>query len=43
MESDWEFLTMLRDRGRACATQWLEDNYAHIGVRSSVDLKKEFL
>jgi len=43
MESDWEFLTMLRDRGRACATQWLEDNYEHIGVRSSVDLKKEFL
>lgn len=43
MESDWGFLTMLRDRGRACATEWLENNYKHLGVRSSVDLKKEFL
>jgi len=46
MDEGWikdEFLTMLRDRSRACATQWLEDNYEHIGVRSSVDLKKEFL
>jgi len=43
MESDWGFLTMLRDRGRACASEWLENNFKHLGVRSSVDLKKEFL
>jgi NTE family protein len=43
MSSDWKFLTMLRDRGRALATEWLEHNYAHLGVRSTVDLKKEFL
>jgi NTE family protein len=41
--SDWEFLTMLRDRGRSYATHWLEENYQHLNVRSSVDLKKEFL
>ena len=43
MESDWEFLTLLRDRGRACASVWLEHNFEHLGVRSSVDLRKEFL
>ena len=43
MSSDWKFLTMLRDRGRALATEWLAQNYEHLGVRSSVDLKKEFL
>ena len=43
MSSDWAFLTMLRDRGRALATEWLEHNFEHLGVRSTVDLKKEFL
>ena len=43
MESDWNFLTMLRDRGRACAAEWLEHNFEHLGQRSTVDLKKEFL
>lgn len=43
MSSDWKFLTMLRDRGRALATEWLEHNFNHLGVRSTVDLKREFL
>lgn len=43
MESDWTFLTMLRDRGRSCAAEWLQNNFHHLGERSSVDLKKEFL
>jgi NTE family protein len=43
VESDWDFLCMLRDRGRACATEWLDQNYGDIGVRSSVDMEKEFL
>ncbi len=43
MESDWGFLTMLRDRGRACAEEWLAQNYQHVGVRSSVDMQKDFL
>lgn len=41
--SDWGFLTMLRDRGRAFAAKWLEQNFEAIGVRSTVDLKTEFL
>ena len=43
MESDWAFLQMLRDRGRALAGEWLRHNFEHLNVRSSVDLKKEFL
>ncbi len=43
MSSDWAFLTMLRDRGRALATEWLQHNFEHLGVRSTVDLKREFL
>ena len=43
MSSDWGFLTMLRDRGRALASEWLLHNFDHLGVRSTVDLKREFL
>ena len=43
MRSDWEFLTMLRDRGRAAAAAWLDANFEHIGARSSIDLRREFL
>ena len=43
MRSDWEFLTMLRDRGRASADSWLAQNYGNVGVRSSVDLTAQFL
>jgi NTE family protein len=40
---DWGFLTGLRDRGRATASAWLEENFDAIGVRQSVDLRAEFL
>ncbi len=43
LNSEWKFLTMLRDRGRALASHWLEHHFEHLGVRSTVDLKKEFL
>lgn len=43
MNTDWEFLTMLRDRGRVLAGEWLAHNFEHLNVRSTVDLKKEFL
>jgi NTE family protein len=43
LKSDWGFLTMLRDRGRSAAAQWLDQNFASVGKRSTVDLKAEFL
>jgi len=41
--TDWAFLTGLRDRGRKAADEWLEANLKFVGVKSSVDLKAEFL
>ena len=40
---DWEFLQSLHERGRATGRAWLAENYKHLGRRSSVDLRKEFL
>ena len=40
---EWDFLTMLRDRGRDCASEWLGQHFDDLGVRSTVDLKREFL
>jgi len=42
-DTGWEFLTMLRDRGRATAAEWLAKNGSSLGVRSTVDLRTEFL
>ena len=41
--TDWRFLTDLRDRGRATATQWLGENFIHLGKRATVDLVAEYL
>ncbi|AVA34679.1 MULTISPECIES: patatin-like phospholipase family protein [Cupriavidus] len=40
---DWSFLCNLRDQGRAQAEAWLGRNYEHVGQRSSIDIKEEFL
>jgi NTE family protein len=34
---DWDFLQRLRDAGRQRVAQWLEDNAASLGTRSSFD------
>ena len=39
---DWDFLCQLRDAGREATASWLDENYAAIGKRSTVDLKQEF-
>ena len=40
---EWDFLTMLRERGRDCASEWIERHFDDLGIRSTVDLKREFL
>jgi NTE family protein len=40
--AEWKFLTYLRDVGRETASQWLEDHYADIGQRQTVDLSFVF-
>lgn len=42
-DTDWSFLTDLRDQGRNVMGAWLDEHYENIGVRSSGDLYAEFL
>jgi NTE family protein len=41
--SDWDFLLDLRERGRKAAADWLAAHFDDLGVRSTVDLRAEFL
>jgi NTE family protein len=43
LNADWEALTDLRDRGREKADEWIEENYRHIGKRSTVDIQERYL
>ena len=43
MNTDWDFLTHLRDIGIQAASDWLKTNYDKIGVDSSIDIRKMFL
>ncbi|MEO8011739.1 MAG: patatin-like phospholipase family protein [Dokdonella sp.] len=43
ISTDLRFLTGLRDRGRASASEWLDAHHDAIGEHSTVDLRKEFL
>jgi len=37
LNADWEFLTHLRDVGRARAERWLEENFDRVGKETTVD------
>ena len=41
--ADWNFLVLLRDRGRKCAEDWLAKNFVKLGVESSADIDKVYL
>jgi len=43
MNTEWAFLTHLRDLGRETATQWLETHFEDVGERSTVDLRAMFM
>ena len=40
---EWSLLCELRDQGRETATKWLDQNFDHIGSRSTIDLAEMFL
>jgi len=42
-DTDWEFLTKLRNLGRKRAGEWLARHYDDIGRQSSVDLREVYL
>jgi NTE family protein len=39
LNTEWAFLTFLRDAGRARAAAWLEENFDAVGERPSVDVR----
>ena len=41
-DSSWDSLIALRNIGRAAAQKWLSENYEHIGVRDTIDLRAEY-
>jgi NTE family protein len=43
LDPSWDHLTDLRDRGRARAEEWLEQNFAALGKRSTVDIRADYL
>ena len=40
---EWGLLCRLRDEGRETARKWLDDNFEHIGCRSTADVTEMFL
>src|SRR6185369_12257831 len=43
LDPDWRFLCDLRDHGRHIAEDWLNRNFDHIGVKSTVDIRAKYL
>jgi NTE family protein len=40
---EWGLLCRLRDQGREITTKWLNQNFDHIGSRSTIDISEMFL
>lgn len=43
LNASWDFLTQLKNLGRKYAEEWLEENYEHIGKKSTCDMRATFL
>jgi NTE family protein len=43
LDTDWRFLTELRDLGRAAAGRWLDEHFDKLGRESSIDVRARFL
>ncbi|XZG69991.1 patatin-like phospholipase family protein [Chitinibacteraceae bacterium HSL-7] len=43
LSPSWTFMQALRDAGREAASVWLEEDFQHVGARSSVDMAAEYL
>jgi NTE family protein len=42
MNTSWEFLLNLKEKGRAIADQWIKDDYDQLGLRSTFDVEEHF-
>jgi hypothetical protein len=43
LDTSWRFFEELHEAGMAAASDWLAEHYADIGVRSTLDLRAEFM
>jgi NTE family protein len=43
LNADWEFLTYLKDVGRAAAEDWLSVHFERLGKESTIDLHNAYL
>jgi NTE family protein len=43
LDTSWSFFQELRDTGREAAEAWLKRHYDDIGVKATLDLRKEFM
>ena len=43
LNTEWEFLTHLFERGRACADKWIKENYEHIGKKTTANMQEHFV
>jgi NTE family protein len=43
LNADWEFLTYLKDTGRAAAEDWIAANFNRLGKDSTIDLQATYL
>jgi NTE family protein len=42
MNTSWEFLLKLKERGRQTASKWLETDYKQVGIKSTFDVEEHF-
>ncbi len=42
LDAQWDFFLMLKKAGRDAAGRWLKAHYDDIGVKATIDLRKEF-
>ena len=42
MNTSWDFLLELKNKGRFYAEKWLENEFNEVGVKSSFDVEKHF-
>ena len=42
MNTSWEFLLSLKEKGRQTASKWLETDYKQVGLKSTFDVEEHF-
>ena len=42
MNTSWEFLLSLKEKGRAIADNWLKNDFKEVGLKSTFDVEEHF-